>query len=63
MKNAEQDRTSENFKTEDEHKMPQHQHEQQIHAQQAKLHNEIKAKHLQTMAMINMLYTETHKTL
>ena len=62
MKNAEQDRTSENFKTEDEHKMPQHQHEQQIHAQQAKLHNDIKAKHLQTMAMINMLYTETHKT-
>lgn len=63
MKDAESDRSSEVFKTADENKVPQHQHEQQIHTEQTNLHNKIKTKHLQTMAMINMLHDETHKTL
>ena len=43
------------------HMKLEHQHEQINHAQQAKLHERLKAKHLQTMVMVNMPHSETHK--
>ena len=61
MKDAEQDVTSKVFEAADEKENPVHQHERKLHAKNAEAHLALKAQHFKVMAMINMLYKETHK--
>lgn len=61
MKAAEQDPTSKVFEEADCKEVPVHQHERQLHAKTAEAHHALKTRHFKTMAMINMLYKETHK--
>lgn len=59
MSDAQRDPSSEVFKEADEKETAVHKKESQIHAQHTEFHNALKARHLKTMAMINMLYKHT----
>jgi hypothetical protein len=61
MTNAEKDSSSEVFKVADEKEIVIHEKERQIHAQHSEFHDALKTHHFKIMAMINMLYKETHK--
>ncbi|ABG40477.1 hypothetical protein Patl_1959 [Paraglaciecola sp. T6c] len=61
MKAAEQDSSSNVFEEADRKEISVHQHERQLHAKTAEAHHALKTHHFKTMAMINMLYKETHK--
>ncbi|MBA6327682.1 hypothetical protein H4J46_06975 [Colwellia sp. MB02u-6] len=60
MKNAEHNLSSAS-KAKEKKSAPMHQHERKIHTQQQALHHKLKTHHFKIMAMINMLYKETHK--
>ncbi|WP_371195966.1 hypothetical protein [Glaciecola sp. SC05] len=61
MADVEQDHSSEKFKDADKRKNSSHKKEQGSHAQQSEVHRALKAKHIKVLAMVNMLYKETHQ--
>jgi MFS superfamily sulfate permease-like transporter len=61
MSNAEQDPSSEVFEEADEKEIAAHEKERQLHCQESELHHSLKTRHFKIMAMINMLYKESHR--